>query len=250
MSYIETNDFDYQIALGNVPGYETWNKFGYNDAIGIGTEVIAKFGGTWEPMAAAETMSIVSTSADDATGGVGAASVLIYGLDNAYAHITELVFLNGLTPVVSTNSFRAINRVVIYLAGTNKINTGDITVTSSTSATIEAQVLAGQGTTQQCMYTTSATGTILMRSLFINALKLTGGAAPKITIKAWVYSDVSKAKYEVFRTDMDTSVDNHIEYNQTIPFVVTEKSTIWFEATTDKADTAVNLRFSFIERDL
>ena len=249
MSYIGTSDFDYQVGLGNVPGWTTWNKFGYNDNLPIGTEIIAEFGGTWTPMTAAETMSVVSTSALDVSGSSGAASILISGLDGNYDHVEELVFLNGLTPVTTTNSFLGINRCVIYLAGSGRINAGDITCTSTTSATTEARILAAQGTTQQCIYHTSATGTILMRNLTINALKLSGGAAPKVTVKAWVYSDVSKATYEVFRVDMDTAVDNHLEHVQQIPFVVGNKSSIWFEATSDKVGAGINVRFSFVEYD-
>lgn len=249
MSNFGTTDFDYRVALGLVPGYETWNKFGYNDNVPIGTEVIASFGGTYTPLAAAETLSVVSTSVNDITAGTGATTVVISGVDNDFNHVTEVLAMNGTTPVITTNAFRGVSRVSIYLAGALKVNEGTITLTSTVSATTEAQLPAGQGTTQQAIYHTSATGTILMRSLLINCLKLSGGAAPKITVKAWVYSDVSKATYEVFRTEMDTTVENHLDLGQQIPFVVGPKSTIWFEATSDKAATSVALRFSFVEYD-
>ena len=249
MSYIGTSEFDYSIALGDVPGYETWNKFGYNDNISIGTEIVANFGGTWTPMVAAETMTVVSTSAADVAGSTGAASVLISGVDQTYSHVQELVSLTGLTPVVTTTEFRGINRVVIFLAGSGRVNAGDISVTSTTGTAIQALLIAGQGTTQQCIYHTSSDGTALMRTLTVNALKLSGGAAPKIIVRALVYSDVSKATYEVYRLDMDTAVENHMQLEQSIPFVVGMSSSIWFEVTSDKAGATCNLRFSFIEVD-
>jgi len=30
--------FDYNVALGNVPGHQEWNKFGYNDDLDNGVE--------------------------------------------------------------------------------------------------------------------------------------------------------------------------------------------------------------------
>jgi len=45
---------------------------------------------------------------------------------------------------------------------------------------------------------------------------------------------------------MDTSITNNVSESPQLPFPVTEKSVIWMEATSDKADTIVNSRFSGI----
>ena len=250
MSNFGTTDFNNQVAIGAVDGWKVWNKFGYNADIGIGTEIIAEFGGTYTPMAAAETMSVVSTDANDTSAGTGATAVLITGVADDYTPLEELVFLNGVTPVLSVGAFRAINRVVIYLAGSLGSNAGRITITSSSGAVIQAAIPAGQGTTQQCIFTTTDTSTLLMKSLYISALRQGGGNDPVLTLRGLVYSDVSKAVYEVFRTKLDTALENHINFSQEIPFVVGIKSTIWFECTTDKANTEVNMRFSFLESGL
>jgi hypothetical protein len=250
MSNFGTTDFNDQVAIGAVDGFKVWNKFGYNLDVDIGTEVVAEFGGTFTPMAAAETMSVVSTDANDTSGGTGATAVLISGVANDYTPLEELVFLNGVTPVLSVGSFRAINRVVIYLAGSLGANAGRITVTSSSGAVIQASIPAGDGTTQQCIFTTTDTSSMLIKSLYINALRQAGGIDPVLTIRGLVYSDVSKTTYEVFRTLLDTGVENHVTFAQEIPFVVGIKSTIWFVCTTDKDDTDVNMRFSFLESGL
>ena len=46
---------------------------------------------------------------------------------------------------------------------------------------------------------------------------------------------------------MDTAVENHINLKLAEPLIVDEKSVMWFEATSDKANTIVSGRFSLKE---
>jgi hypothetical protein len=248
MSSFGTTDFDGRVALGQVPNYEAWTKFGYNPDIDIGTtEVLAEFGGTFNPLLTAETMDIVSTSANDADAGTGAHGVVVYGVDGSYLPVIEVVMLTGLTPVTTVNSYLAINRVALFRAGSSQANEGRIEITGTSSATVQASLPIGGSTTQQCIFTTLDGATALFRTITINALKLSGGTAPVITVKGWVYSDVSKARYEVFRELVDTSVDNTVRFNLDVPFVIGERSTFWMEVETDQNNTAVQGRFSLIE---
>jgi hypothetical protein len=59
-----------------------------------------------------------------------------------------------------------------------------------------------------------------------------------------VYSAVSNCKYEVFRCDVDTSVENQVTIDPSQAFVVGEKSFLWFECTTNTNDTVCGVRFS------
>jgi hypothetical protein len=248
MSNIGTTDFDYQVALGLVDGFSNWSIFGHNLAVPIGTEVLAPFGGLWTPLLGGETMSVVSTSVNDIAAGSGATQVLIEGITTAYAHLSEVVVLNGTTPVMTSGLFLAINRVSVTGAGASQGNEGDITLTSAGSATIEAQISIGEGVSHQCIYTTSANGTMLMRSLHINALNV-GGAAPKLTVKGWVYNDTTGAKYEVLRHSLDTALENFNSYSQVIPFVIAPASSFWLEVTSDKAASEIYCRLSLVEND-
>lgn len=77
-------DYTTEVALGRRQGHTTWNKFGYNTDIDVGTdEVIAEFGGAFnQKLAAGETLDIVSSSADDANpSGTGVRQLVIYGVD-------------------------------------------------------------------------------------------------------------------------------------------------------------------------
>lgn len=104
---VRPTKFEYEVALGRRQGYTTWNKFGSNTDLDIGTEVIANFGGTFTPMTTARTLSIVSTSASDDgdPAGIGARSLVIYGVDANYVSQTVVITLNGTTPVVTAETW-------------------------------------------------------------------------------------------------------------------------------------------------
>jgi len=243
-------DYKYEVALGKVTGHTLWNKFGYNQDLDVGTEVVASWGGTFTPMTTARTLSVVSTSTDDDgdPAGTGANSVIIYGVDANRMAQTAVVVLNGTTPVVTPETWLGINRMAIYISGSGSVNAGTITATATTDATIQGQIPTGEGTSQQCIFFTQPGYQALAEWLTVNTLKQTN-QSPVVTVKGWVYSAVSGSKYEVVRMSLDTSIDNHVELAPPLPFPIGEASVFWLEATTDKANTIVKARFSLIEVD-
>ena len=244
----DPQSYQYSVALGRVSGATTWNKWGYNSDLDIGTEVIWASGGSFTRLDTASTFTVVSSSAQDTlTSGTGAWNVVIYYVDSTRTAATVVVPLNGLTPVVTSITGLGINRVALYNTGSGDTNAGIITVTATTGGSVQATVPLGEGSTQQCLFFTQTGHTALLDWMTINVAKLAGGTAPKVTIKAWVYSYVSTAKYLVFRKTIDAGVENNIELRPSQPFVVGEKSIFWLEATTDTDNTVVSARFSLIE---
>jgi hypothetical protein len=105
----------------------------------------------------------------------------------------------------------------------------------------------GEGTTQQSIFFVQNNHTALADYLRFNAEKTGGGTSPKVRVKAWVYSAVSNSKYNVFNELIDTAAENTTYLSPSQPFIIGEKSCIWFEGTTDINDTFVSCRFSLIE---
>ena len=240
-------DYNTEVALWRRQGAGLWNKFWYNQDIDIGTEVIASWGGTFTPLTTATTLNIVSTDAADDwdPAWTGCNSIVVYWVDENRLEVVEVVTLNGTTPVVTTSTWLWINRVAMFLCGSGQINAWTINITATTWGSTMAQMPAGWGVTQQCIFHVPAWHQFIMEWLRFNSLKQSW-ASPKITCKVWVYSPVNNGKQEVYRVEMDTSVANDVSENPQLPFPVTEKSVVWVEATTDKADTIVNSRFSWI----
>lgn len=240
-------EYHHDVARGLVKKTTLWNKFGYNYDIDIGTETIWSAGGLLVPLVSPSTLSIVSTSAQDASGGTGASSIIIYGIDSTRTAVTQLVQLTGLTPVVTATTWLGINRMAVYLSGTSQSNVGTINATAVSTSNIQAQIPAGEGTTQQAFLFSQANHTLLLEFLKLNATKIAAGNQPVVTIKGWVTSFLTNSRYEIFRHIMDTAIENTVIITPPIPFVIGPVSIITFEATTDKNDTAVSCRFSLIE---
>ncbi len=236
-----------EVAQGKRQGRMTWNKWGYNDDVDTGSEeIIAAWGGTWSPPTTAETIDIVSTSANDTnSSGTGLRSIVVTGIDENREEQIEVFNLNGTTTVTSSSLWLGINRVSPFLCGTLQTNDGSIDVQQTTSAIVLAKMPAGETVTQQAIFYVQNNHTFLASGLHINIIKLSGGGGdPEVTIRGWVFSPVANAKIQIFKAKIDTAVENTVEIPATETFPVTENSVLYFTAETDKNNTSVDLRFS------
>ena len=240
--------FPIEVLLGRREGYKVWNKWGYNGDVDTGTETLWNVGGTFARLTSAQTLNIVSTSANDTNAaGTGAQQVKITGIDASYNEIEETVLLNGTTIVTTTNSFIGINRKQVSLNGTGIGNAGVITATGSTDLTIQARIDVGIGSTQQALFFTANNSTTMLNWLLINVTKLSGGGgAPRVTVKMFVTNLVTNARIEVYRESIDTDIENHIDLSLEYPFLVQEKSLIELSVTTDTNNTVASGRFGLV----
>jgi hypothetical protein len=147
------NDFDIGVSFGLNPDYSIIDKFGKNGEIDTGSvpETLWTGGGLYPFPTSESVLSVVSSSAQDTTLGIGARRIVIIGLDEGFNEIEENVDLDGTNPVLTTNSFYRVNRMYVLLRGSNNTNVGTITVSHSGTpiSYIEAEI----GQTQQAVYT-------------------------------------------------------------------------------------------------
>lgn len=245
---VRPTDFTAEVALGRRQGSTTWSKFGYNTDVDAATpEVLASFGGAFnQKLIPGETLDIVSTSANDASpSGTGVRLLVIFGVDANWDEVTEVVAMNGLSTVTTTNSFIGVNRMTIFTSGTADSNVGIITATATTSGNTMAEMPAGDGTTQQCLFYVPQSHQFLATWLYLNAVKLSGGGSnPDVTFKMFVYSAVVDSIFEVYRDNIDLSIETTKQLSPGEPFVVGEKSILWVEASTTANNTSLRGRFS------
>lgn len=150
-------DFYFDVASGNIPGLSSINKFGHNPAVATGGEDVWSGGGTYAFYPdTARTMEIVSDSAADSIGGVGALTVIVYGLDSNWLEISDTVTMEGTTEVLLTNKYIRMYRAVVITAGSYEINKGDISIRDTSDTPIGAYITADDGQTQQAIYTVPA----------------------------------------------------------------------------------------------
>lgn len=175
MAYLSNKDFFLEIARGNVTGMSIINKFGRAPA-GVQTTATdiwsrsdsAATQKIWTAPTTARIHAIVSDSASDASAGVGARTVRVYGLTGWAANeVSEVVTLNGVTPVNTANSYVIIHRMKVLTSGATSINVGVISATAATDATITAIISAGQGQTQMAIYGVPSTQAAYLKSFYV-----------------------------------------------------------------------------------
>lgn len=179
-------DFGLQASQGFIEGVQTLLRTGFNPDIDTATtpEDIWTGGGIWVPPTASRVHDIVSTDATDTAAGAGARTISIVGLREwDQKETSEIVTLNGLTPVQTVNSYVMINRLRAETSGATLTNAGDITATAQVDATVTAVISANNGESSMAIYGISALQAMHFRS-FSSWLVDTGGVANEIRLQA------------------------------------------------------------------
>jgi len=157
-------DFLLEVALKHVANYHSLNKFGsaLDCDNGIPTDIWDGADGTlstdiWVAPTQARIHAVESSQAADKgtpTASTGARTVEVFGLtawDNGI-DTSEIVTLNGVTPVNTVNSYVIIHRMIVRTAGSGGANAGIIKATAAVDGTITAAIQAGNGQTLMCIY--------------------------------------------------------------------------------------------------
>jgi len=250
---VRPTDYKSEVAMGKRQGRTSWNKFGYNLDVDSGTEeILASWGGAFDPtsdiISTAQTFTIAYNNATDGLGTTGALSLSFSYIDENFLAQTATHTLSNTGSDVTSFTGLGINRVKVLSSGSAGYNTNDITITATTDATTQALIPALGSVTQQAIFHTQVNHKFLSEWLVLNARKLSGGGgSPRITFKGYRWDRSAQTRYEVFREDIDTSVENTIKLSSDLLLVIEEKNVLYFTATTDTNNTAVNCRFSGIE---
>ena len=125
---------DLAISRGHSAGYRNLYKFGYNPDVNGTEETVWAEGGNYLWLPSAVTMFVSSSSVNDTSGGTGANTILIQGLDEDYNEIEETVALNGRTQVATQLSYLRVYRSYVTLAGSAGTSGGTVYIAASGSA--------------------------------------------------------------------------------------------------------------------
>jgi hypothetical protein len=140
--------FRTRVSMGKVVDARPVFVFGFNPDVQATEETIWDHGGVYTYPASAIQMTI--SSSDVTTNAV----VSIVGLGAGYVEQTELITLNGQTPVTTVNSYLRINGMSA-LTGTvaGSIYLGAGVVTTGVPATVYARIINGNNRTEMGMFT-------------------------------------------------------------------------------------------------
>ena len=130
--------------------------------------------------AAAETLTLTSTSADDAAAGTGARTVYLEGVDSTWAEITETVTLTGLTGADTNAEFLRVNSARVITSGTGRTNAGAISIThTTTTANNFGPILVGNSLREVCGFSVPAGKQVIIDRLFLGTRNTGGGPATR-----------------------------------------------------------------------
>lgn len=179
------------LASGRFVGYSVVNKFGKNSDIDTGStpEDIWEGGGLYTgfPSGNAETISVFSDSANDASGGSGARTVRMIGLDTNFNQVEETVTLNGVTPVVTTQTFKRLHTASVLTSGSSNaaFNAGTITFRhTTTTANVFLVMAVGRNQTNCSAYTIPAGKTGYLQRVTSSILR--GGATASVDAQLYI----------------------------------------------------------------
>ncbi len=178
-------DFGVEVQRGKVPGFAAVTKFGHAPS-GVqttDTDIWSRANATptqqiWLAPTAARIHALVSNDVNDTAAGTGLRTVRVYGLKTwALAETSEVVTMNGTTPVNMANSYVIIHGMEALTWGTAGPNVGTITATAATDATITAVILPGDGKTEMAILGVPSTQTFYLKRWGVELDKASGATA-------------------------------------------------------------------------
>lgn len=165
-TYFGKNEpFDLQVSRGQIPGHRSIFRSAYSTLITTNQNyAVWNRAANYTFPASASQMTLSSS----ALGDVGQL-VLITGLDSRHIEISEVLALNGQTPVTSVQSYLRINQMqVITDSPTGSIYFGTGTVTSGVPANVYGFIYAGDNSMMVGVYTVPAGYTLYITGGSIN----------------------------------------------------------------------------------
>jgi len=135
------SDYNLEVLRGNVPGHSMVNIRGHDDTVPNGGPfgLSPEFGGggfSFDQSAISATPAVVEVASTDDTndnsGGTGALTVRITGLDDNGDAQTNDVTMDGQTEVATADTFSAVFQITVLTTGSNNANTGIIYVGTGT----------------------------------------------------------------------------------------------------------------------
>ena len=238
--------FELQVARGQIMGHKTLFKFGINSDVGTSVETVWAQGGTYAYPASATVKKISSSSADDSSGGTGARTIAIFGLDANYNEISESVLLDGQTAVNTGNSYLRISRIYVTTAGSGATAAGTIyagtgTVTSGVPATIYGMIALTANQTQMAFWTVPAGYTLYLMGVFFTSANSTANASTNFQL-------IQRPLGGVFRIQSSarTSGNGDFVFDLHTPLAFTEKTDIEIRAVASAGTSNVSAEFEGI----
>jgi hypothetical protein len=246
-----TTTFGLELVDGRVPGKSFVRVFGRNPDLdaGGGFEALWEHGGTYTGFdaVAAETLSIVSTSALDTVAGTGAQMIRVEGLDINLLPVQENISLDGLTPVTTVNSYFRWQISFVLAAGITGYNQGVITGNQSTTVANVFFSMAIESNRALACVTTVPAGKIYHATNVFATFAKKGAATSEIKVAA----RLPGLPFQVFEWfAVAAAGSSYVSRDLSFPFLgIPEGTDILLLANSDTNNTGIAGGIEFIIED-
>lgn len=212
----------------------TLGKFGENPNVGTSLEDVWDTGGLYSYLNLAEQLKIFSDSSDDSSEGIGLRTVQLYGLNEDYLEINEIVTLNGLTAVTTVNHFLRIFRMIGRSAGSGGTNVGNIFAKDNAGTNTLAQIQIGNAQTLMALWTVPIGKTLYLSQWWVTSLDEKGA---KFSLFVRPHNEVFQLKRKIILKD------NSFKLAFPAKFPIAEKSDIAIRILCEKEGSIVTSGF-------
>lgn len=231
------------ISRGLVTNCAQFRKFGSNPAVGTSETPISSLGTIWQPTVAV-TVEAISTDANDTAAGTGARTMVVTGLDQTFAEVSETLTLNGTSAsTASTTTFIRVYRAYVATTGTYAgTNAGAITIRVSGGGTSILQIVAGKGQTQTTMYTVP-TG----KTLYVEYVNISVSSAKEVDISFYQFPNIddvsapftgAKRLVQLFEGMLSS-----VPFRYDPPMVFAAKTDLWFAGLVSAGSGAASVEY-------
>jgi len=237
--------FHIQVSRGQITMHSPVIVFGYNPDVDTTEESVWPNGGTVPHPTAASVLKVSSSSADDASAGTGARTVMLVGIDGDYNEKSESVILNGQTAVNTTNSYLYVNQLYVISVGSGGANAGDInvgtgTVTSGVPAVLYDMIAIGFNNRTTGHYCVPAGYTGYMLQGLFSAGQASGNSSVTGFLK-------QHGPDNILRVGAVTAVNNGTaDYLFELPYRIPEKNCVGATAIGAAANNSVSSYFNIL----
>ncbi len=179
---IKIIDYDTLVGKGDVANHTIGQAIGNGSNGTITTNVFSILSNAVVTQPSVNTwMKIVSTSAQDGVGGTGIQQVTIKYLTSAWVNKTEVITMNGVTPVnMSNQDVYRINELYANKVGSAGVAVGTITLVDQATGLIKyAQIDPTIAFFERAIHYVSAGKTCVLTSILIGS-STTGGVILRI----------------------------------------------------------------------
>lgn len=218
-----SQDYLQSIAEGDIANHTPFEKLGYNDDVGATEEDVWTQGGTYPFMASASALEVVSSNANDTLAGTGVQKVRVNYLDADYSAASEILSLNGTTPVPLTDTtILRVNSLRATQVGTGAVAAGNITCRLvGGAATVYRAIVQGFTRGRGLVYTVPLGKTLYITSVAVSSGYTTSGKLVRWIGRAQVDDTAPTVKISFFQPFFEIQTQDSAFYrNFEMPIIV------------------------------